>query len=828
MRRIGALNARGRHVADVLLYKPLATAVAATANAAVEETGNFDDVDNMLALKDLGAQFGAEVEKAYGGFMKELAVAQKDFDVVDDYYLDKADLKGGRLRFAGHSFGVIILPMTKAVNRRSLRKIRHFYEQGGVVIAYGLLPAGSIEQGWNDSEVIGDVQSIFGVEPDCRDDAENDHADGGRAFFVRYGIEKAVANIDRVRPPDLQVIDGSDHQLVYSHREIEGRDIYWVANDTPVPRKLVVSLAARGKPERWDPTTGEISNLVYWSEEERTELLLEMTAWDGFHIVFRPSTEKSEVSLSATRTNLLECSVEGTTLKGRAPACMKESVAEGCYQGRPFRVGRANPERVEAQTISPKEWTFQPTAKHLTVRYAREMVVPEGTGCDAGFAEAPYNDRTWPLNLLSEERFTIRQWWLIGPFPNPDRDGFNVAYPPERDFPKESLDDIVGEGLGGRSLTWRWHHSRTPWVNMGEWLGGAGRPAVHYAFTYFYSPSARPATAVVEVTNGKVWFNCKLAYSLHGQYPQKSRIPIRLEAGWNQVLIKEAPGFPLFRSTFSLLLEDESSRPLENLLVAPEPEDPQRVRDRIEQTPRRSTPRFEPCWPREEHRSGTVEPAKGRERWYRIDVPPGSRAVLLSAGSPVRAIYFNGVRMTADRDGRVVLPSLDWDRPNTLALEMPAEHHLPGYATFESGANEYRLGSWTWTGLTYYSGEVVYEKEFELDQRLQGRNLELDLGQVGVTAEVWLNDRKVGVRLWQPFRFEVTDFLRPGVNRLRIAVTNSDANSRAEASLDRYLVYNRDIKKVEPPLMDAVDLNGLIGPVRLVPYDEVELKIPGD
>lgn len=826
MRRIGAVNAGGRHVADILLYKPLATVVAATANAAVEETGNFDDVDNMLALKDLGAQFGAEVERAYGGFMKELAATQKDFDVVDDYYLEKATLKGGRLRFAGHSFRVIILPMTKVVGRRSLQKIRRFFEEGGVVIAYGMLPAGSIEQGWNDSEVTADVHSIFGVGADCGDDAENDHPSGGRAFFVRYGLEKAVAIIDRVRQPDFQVLDGSAHQLVYSHREIEGRDIYWVANDTPIPRKLVASLAACGKPERWDAASGEVCDLVYWHRGERTEVLIELTAWDGFHIAFRPSRERSGVSISASRTNFTIGSIEGNTVRGRGPASEREFRAEGRYLDRPFRIAQVNTEPVEAQTISPHGWTFTPTAERLPMRYAREMVVAEGTGCDAGFAEASYNDRTWPLNLLSAERFTIRQWWLIGPFPNPDRDGFNVAFPPERNSPKESLDDIIGEGLEGRSLTWRWHHSRTPWVNMGEWLGCAGRPAVHYAFTFFFSSSARPATAVAEVTNGKVWFNGELAYSLHAQYPQTSRIPIRLEAGWNQVLVKEAPGFPLFRSTFSLYLEDESGRPLENLLVASEPGDPQRLRDRIEQTPRRSTPRFVPCWPKEEHRSGAVESTKGRERWYRIDVPPGSRALLLPAASRVRAIYFNGRKMAADRDGRMALPRLDWDQPNVIALEMAAGHQLPGYATFESGANKYRLGSWTWTGLTYYSGEVVYEKEFELDPRLEGRNVELDLGQVGVTAEVWLNERKVGVRVWQPFRFEVTDFLQPSVNRLRVAVTNSDANSRAEASLDRYLVYNRDIKKVEPPLMDAIDLNGLIGPVRLVPFDEIELSIP--
>jgi hypothetical protein len=79
---------------------------------------------------------------------------------------------------------------------------------------------------------------------------------------------------------------------------------------------------------------------------------------------------------------------------------------------------------------------------------------------------------------------------------------------------------------------------------------------------------------------------------------------------------------------------------------------------------------------------------------------------------------------------------------------------------------------------------------------------------VGVVAEVWLNEQKVGERIWEPFSINVTRFLRPGANRLKIVVTNTS-----------------DALRTNPDRMQVIDMNGLLGPVRLIPYRKTQFTI---
>ncbi len=122
-----------------------------------------------------------------------------------------------------------------------------------------------------------------------------------------------------------------------------------------------------------------------------------------------------------------------------------------------------------------------------------------------------------------------------------------------------------------------------------------------------------------------------------------------------------------------------------------------------------------------------------------------------------------------------------------IALVTSAHDELGDSLQFETGQSEYHLGSWTWTGLSSFSGEATYQRNFRLDPNLEGKRIELDLGQVGVTAEVWVNEKRVGERVWAPYRLDVTEYLHAGENRLTIAVTNSDSNRRAEADPMSYM-----------------------------------------
>ncbi|MFN8008385.1 MAG: hypothetical protein U0V70_15460 [Terriglobia bacterium] len=111
---------------------------------------------------------------------------------------------------------------------------------------------------------------------------------------------------------------------------------------------------------------------------------------------------------------------------------------------------------------------------------------------------------------------------------------------------------------------------------------------------------------------------------------------------------------------------------------------------------------------------------------------------------------------------------------------------------------------WTALGLENFSGTAVYERNFSLPNSYQGRRLILDLGRVCSVAEVYLNGNAIGTAIWRPYRFDLTRYLKPGSNQLRILVTNTESNRRAVGASRK--------------LLAKIDQDGLAGPVSLIPY----------
>jgi len=135
------------------------------------------------------------------------------------------------------------------------------------------------------------------------------------------------------------------------------------------------------------------------------------------------------------------------------------------------------------------------------------------------------------------------------------------------------------------------------------------------------------------------------------------------------------------------------------------------------------------------------------------------------------------------------------------------------------------LKSWTdISSARFFSGRGTYEAEFPFGMRLgPDVGVVLDLGGVRETAEVWLNDRNAGVAWMRPYRFDVTQYVRPGVNRLRVDVTNLLINRvLGNGPIDYSAVYARygqrfppgeEWQKVREPFP-----SGLLGPVGLFFY----------
>ena len=78
-----------------------------------------------------------------------------------------------------------------------------------------------------------------------------------------------------------------------------------------------------------------------------------------------------------------------------------------------------------------------------------------------------------------------------------------------------------------------------------------------------------------------------------------------------------------------------------------------------------------------------------------------------------------------------------------------------------------------------FSGSATYNTEFNLNALSPERRVLLDLGQVANLAEITVNG-KPAASLWAaPFRTEITQFLKPGTNRIAITVTNTWRNRLA-------------------------------------------------
>ncbi len=97
--------------------------------------------------------------------------------------------------------------------------------------------------------------------------------------------------------------------------------------------------------------------------------------------------------------------------------------------------------------------------------------------------------------------------------------------------------------------------------------------------------------------------------------------------------------------------------------------------------------------------------------------------------------------------------------------------------------------------MTEFSGKIRYTGRFNYkqDSGLKG----IDLGEVGMTAHVWLNGNDLGLRICPPYRYDIEKYLKEGENEIVIEVSNTLAN----AVYDRFTAFL------------SIPASGLIGPI---------------
>lgn len=85
------------------------------------------------------------------------------------------------------------------------------------------------------------------------------------------------------------------------------------------------------------------------------------------------------------------------------------------------------------------------------------------------------------------------------------------------------------------------------------------------------------------------------------------------------------------------------------------------------------------------------------------------------------------------------------------------------------------LGSWKRQGLPFYSWDMAYGRDYDIDDPAAGYTLRLRAWE-GTLARVCVNGRKAGIIAWQPYAFDLTPYLRKGRNRVEVHVVGSLKN----------------------------------------------------
>ncbi|MEN8202539.1 MAG: glycosyl hydrolase [Bacteroidota bacterium] len=117
--------------------------------------------------------------------------------------------------------------------------------------------------------------------------------------------------------------------------------------------------------------------------------------------------------------------------------------------------------------------------------------------------------------------------------------------------------------------------------------------------------------------------------------------------------------------------------------------------------------------------------------------------------------------------------------------------------------------------IRFYSGCIVYNTSFHLDEVPEVGDLYINLGKVAVMAEVKLNGKSAGGVWDAPYRLKITELVQQGENRLEVEVANLWQNRLIrdqQLPEEERLTWTSEEHEFEDKEPHA---SGLLGPVRI-------------
>ncbi|MCX8090904.1 MAG: glycosyl hydrolase [Verrucomicrobiae bacterium] len=193
------------------------------------------------------------LENTWRNALEDLFAAQRDFTIVDSRALRDAKVQTGALVHGELRWRVVVLPAADTLPLAAWKQLAQFVDGGGALILLGARPRNS-EREFPSPQ----VQRI--ARRWLRGQADRPRLftgkSGGAVVFLPNGYEGLLGPVlDRLLERDAQVVP-ADSPVRVTHRRVDGREVFFLINDSPEPWRGEVEFCASGPGERWDLATG--------------------------------------------------------------------------------------------------------------------------------------------------------------------------------------------------------------------------------------------------------------------------------------------------------------------------------------------------------------------------------------------------------------------------------------------------------------------------------------------------------------------------------------------------------------------------------------------
>lgn len=280
--RLCYLLSRGEHVCDIGILHPTTTVQAnltaygsplASQLLSEEALINYGKMERPVTNR---AETANDVYEALVGSMMFLEPKpgvlerdRRDFDVLDDASVQRGEVVEGRLQIGAERFSVVVLPACTTLEAPTAEKLIAFAEGGGTLVAVGCTPQLVL----GDHTLLEKLTSLF---------------ERGQAQLVEYAenLPQALSALERFVDAPVPTLHRrvGDTEILYipaafpHASRTEDAEATWLKTNysfdpSRYARTMAVSVKGfKGRPELWDPMTGERAALPSTQRGDRTEV----------------------------------------------------------------------------------------------------------------------------------------------------------------------------------------------------------------------------------------------------------------------------------------------------------------------------------------------------------------------------------------------------------------------------------------------------------------------------------------------------------------------------------------------------------------------------